>query len=588
MTKLKSAFRYFREEIVGTENQVIASFWAVAVVAVLSMSAFLSSSTMSFQGVAGSRESNVNFEYPVEIRRVHVMPGQRVKKGDLLLELNQSDLNTRIRQLSASLGKLKAERAVRDQLNSAVGNVSGELRNDPLLIEIREQEEELSFLEKQKKNLYVFSDIDGIVGSVNFRKGEKAPSFSSLVTLSSESPTFVQGFIHERMHSEIQIGARVKVASMSQAGYEVKGTVVSIGSRIIEMPPRLTNAVNIGVPVWGREVIVQIPESSRLLLGEKVAIAPSVSLFPSLTAHAEEEVDVTAGKKFAPKPIAVPGSLANRTSFEPSGAVYLPELKKFLVVSDDTDNLDSPYVFLMSEDGEVDEQVLRVPGLSELIDLESISADGDRIYLMTSMSTRKKGGLKKERNLFVRVRRSGLELKDTETVNLGKLLREALLASPNSVLRELGRSAHDLDVEGHAIRNGNLLIALKAPRLDDDVTAILNLGSVEHLFRKGAIESLGVWKALALRDEHGEYHASDLVFRDGAAYILGTSRKDDRGSLWRLDEGSNQPKLIRLFEGVNPEGIAFDSAHDRVLITFDQGTETPQYMLLPFGSLHER
>ena len=263
-------------------------------------------------------------------------------------------------------------------------------------------------------------------------------------------------------------------------------------------------------------------------------------------------------------------------------------LKKFLVVSDDTDNLDSPYVFLMSEDGEIDEQVLRVPGLNELIDLESISAEGDRIYLMTSLSTRKKGGLKKERNLFVRVRRSGLELKDTETVNLGKLLRESLLASSNAELRALGRESHDLDVEGHAVRDGKLLIALKAPRLEDGVTVILDLGSVEHLFRKGAIESLGLWKALALRDESGEYHASDLVFRDGTAYILGTSRKEGRGALWRLDEGSSQAKLIRLFEGVNPEGLAFDAAHDRALITFDQGTENAQFMLLPFGSLHER
>lgn len=579
--RIQDTFRYFQNDVIGVDNRVMAYFYLAAIAGVVGMSFLLSSSAMTFQGVAGSRESNINFEYPVEIRRVHVLAGQRVKKGDLLLELSQSGLNTQIRQVTAALGKLKSERTVRDQLNRAVGNRISALAIDPLSTEIRETEEELAVLERQRKNLFVFSETDGIVGSVNFKRGERAPSFASLVTLSSESPTFVQAFIHERAHADLRIGSRVSVASLANPGLEVKGRVVSVGSRIVEMPVRLGNPA-FSLP-WGREVVVQIPQESRLLLGERVQISPSISLLSGFLAHADELISTQEAS--SARSVTVPSVISERMNFEPSGLVYLPDVKKFLVASDDTDNENSAVLFLMSPEGEVSEQVLRIPGVKELVDMESLSVDGEYTYVMTSLSAKKKGEPKAERNLLVRFKRRGLELRDVQTVNLGVALRSTLARSTDPVLQELSREGFErLESEAHAVRDGSLLVALKRPALVDGGSVILKIPGLEELFTKGQIAAVESWKVLHLRAKDELHQISDMVIRADGLYLLTTCHGDNCGGLWKAEDGK-EPKLLRHFSGLNPEGLAFAGEDStEAVVTFDQGEEPAKFSVINLGA----
>ncbi len=581
-TKIEKAFRYFMSEVVGTENQTMAYFCLAAIAGILFLSAFLGSGNMNFQGVAGSRELNINFEYAVEIKRVHVIPGQKVKKGDLLLELSQSDLNNQIRQLQALLAKLRAERSVRDQLNRAVGNDLGNPANDPLSIEIRDTEEELAILNRQRNNLYVFSEADGIVGSVNFRRGEKAPSFSPLVTVSSESPTFVQGFIHEKMHSQVLVGTKVDVVSLTNSGYETKGKVVSVGSRIVEMPPRMSNMQV--VPVWGREVTIQIPASTQFLLGERVQISPSFSFLPGFIAQADENEwdEANVGQ---PRLVNVSNNLGAKTNFEPSGAIYLSDMGKYLVISDDTDNANTPFLFLMTKDGEVDEQLITVPGVPELADLESISSDGNYIYLMTSLSQKNKGKLNEARNLFVRMKRVGLEMREVQTINLGVALRQLIAESTNPMLVELRRNGTEsLQVEAHSVKGGDLFIAIKEPILEGDKTVILRMPEVAKLFEKKK-PTLEVWNAHSFEWNNQLHQVSDMTFRDNGQFFLTLCKHGPCGALWKVAPGSSDPKMVRSFTDLHPEGLAFDDKGENLLITFDEGLERAQFLRVPVSKL---
>jgi hypothetical protein len=578
MKKTLNPLTFIKDEIIGSENTFHAWCILTAVTIIVGMGFYLSSPDLSFHGIAGSRESNVNFEYPVEIKRVHVIQGQRVQKGDLLIELNHNELNTQIRQLTMKVEKLRAERSVREQMNNAVGNASKNLGGDPLSVELRELEEERAFLERQRNSLYVFADIDGIVGSVNFKRGEKARSFESLVTISPDSPTFVQGFVNEALRTNVRPGSHVRIRSLTTFGSSVEGKVISVGARFVEVPNRISAAAH-GFPVWGREVMVEIPKDSAIILGEKVQISPISSLFPTLVAHADEE-DQSNNEAPAPLHVKVPASLADKTSFEASGAVYLPDLKKYLVVSDDTNEAKTPWLFLMSQDGEVDEQPLTIPGVKEVNDMESVSAAGDYLYVMTSLSSKKGSELKKSRSLFLRMKRNGLVLSGTQQVNMALLLRKLIKKSEHPLLQAMvAEGMNKFEVEAHDIRDGALYIGLKAPQTSDNSSLILRVPNVDDVFsaKADSIE-LEVWKTVKFDGNDGSnYRISDLTFVGNTAYFTTSCKAEACGAVWSLSENELKPKLIRRFKADSPEGIAYNAEKNLFMITFDLGSRGSKF-----------
>jgi hypothetical protein len=576
--------KFVKEEIVGSENTFLA--WAVlaATGVIISIGFYLNSPDASFHGIAGSRESNVNFEYPVEIRSVHVLAGQRVRKGDLLAELDQSELNTQIRQLTAQITKLKAERSVRDQMNKAVGNLAEGLASaDPLTIDIQQLEEERSYLERQRNNLYVFAEIDGIVGSVNFKRGERAPAFSPIVTILPDSPTFVQGFIYESQQSSVKPGSRVKINSLTTAGVSVQGRVISVGSRFVEIPVRLApTATRDTSGVWGREVTVEIPRDSQIILGEKVQISPVRALLGAFLAQADDEELPSAEAQL--RSVRVPPELSEKSNFEASGAIYLKDLKKYLVVSDDTDNRDAPWVFLMSADGEVEERPLVIPGIKEVTDLESASSDGEYIYVMSSLSSRRKGEIDPARNILVRFKREGRELKDTQVIQFGKILRDLIAKSGHPLLSGLaGEGLEKLEVESQTVRDGALYLALKSPPFPNSTSAlILKVTDVENLFAKGGAQStLEVWKNPRL-DAKGmaTQRITDIAFVGNNLYFTTSCKGEKCGAFWKVGENESNPRMIQSFKTDSPEGLAYDAEKNTFMIMFDLGDQGSKFTTL--------
>lgn len=581
--KKTGILNFIKEEIIGSENTFLAWTVLAAFSLIIAIGFYLNSPNASFHGIAGSRESNVNFEYPVEIRSVHVLSGQRVKKGDLLAELDQSDLNSRIRQLTAQITKLKAERTVRDQMNKVVGNSDESLVADPLALDIQQLEEEKSYLERQRNNLFVFAEIDGIVGSVNFKRGERAPAFSPIITVLPDSPTFVQGYIYESQQSSVRPGSKVMIHSLTNTSASVKGKVVSVGSRFVEIPVRLAPTIqNQSSGVWGREVVVEIPRNSTIILGEKVQISPIRLLLNPFLAYADDQELPRSDAEI--HKIQLPAGLAQKTKFEASGAVYLSDLKKYLVVSDDTDKKNTPWVFLLSAEGEVEPDPLLIPGIDEVNDLESASAEGEYLYVMSSLSADRKGELDPAKNLLIRFKHDGRQLRDTQTIPFGKIFRQLIAKSNHPILQDLARfGMNKLEVESLSVREGSLFFALKSPIAHGMQSAlILKIADVESLFAKmGSDSSLEVWKSLHL-DAQGvkPQRITDITFVDSDLYLTTSCKGSKCGAFWKIGENEQAPKMLQSFNDDSPEGLAFDSTNDSFLITFDLGGEGSRFTIL--------
>lgn len=325
--------------------------WFCCVVALVLVSRHNGTDVATFFGIAETREIVVNAEKAVEVRKVHVVPGQLIHTGQLLAALDRPELTHRINEISNQMDKLKAQQVVnaadilarineleahkkanaaelqhritqlnnkhqinkdltaglrsieqdkdaktqnggRSPLQVQAENLKRELELGTHLtqlkintlketlnsskaagsIQLRGLEAELNLLHAERKDLLKHSPITGVIGSVNFKQGEKVSPFDPILTVHSRSPAYVEGYIHENVYSRISVKDKVRVVSMANKSAATIGEVVGVGARIVEYPVRLRKRPDI--QMWGREVQILIPLENRFLLGEELIITP--------------------------------------------------------------------------------------------------------------------------------------------------------------------------------------------------------------------------------------------------------------------------------------------------------------------------
>jgi HlyD family secretion protein len=163
--------------------------------------------------------------------------------------------------------------------------------NDPIQSQGRRYADELVLLQEQQLKLVKRAPISGMIGMVKFKEGERVSPFDTILTLHTAAPSHVKGYIHERVYSRVAAGDTVNVASFADDKAAILGVVIGVGSRIVDYPERLRSRQEI--PIWGREVIIRIPDKNSLLLGEKVLISATDKkkrwVFPIIPPHTDKQ-----------------------------------------------------------------------------------------------------------------------------------------------------------------------------------------------------------------------------------------------------------------------------------------------------------
>lgn len=584
MKTLKSLIHSFFFDVVGSDNKVLFFFWSLAVVVVISFGIFLGSQPVSILGVAESREYQVNFGNAVEIKRVHVLPNQIVKKGDLLIELSQADLDLQLRVLRSRYDRLQAEFKLRKEL-SLLTNDGTRLPagSDPLQVDLVDTKREIELIERRLRNLFVFAEVEGSVGTVLFKDGEKAPAFATLLTLVPLNPTYVNGYINENLRSMVEVGQTVDV--FSTAGTKVQGKVVSVGARIVPIPQRLLRIQTL--PAWGREVVVKIPDENHFLLGEKVTVRKAWGITLFSTAQAEADTGTEVLRKSI-QDIHFPTTIKEQFDPEISGITYLPEVRQFALISDDYPN-DRPLILLMNANGEVAQQMLPIQNLDEMADIESISQQGTDLYLMSSLSANKKDKLKRNRQIFVQVHRSGLNFTAEKQIDLRSALLDAARKSADVTLKKVallaqGTHINDLEVEGHAVKGDELFILLKRPRFAVDQGTILRVKNLEHVLDTGKINpsdlSVGLEFTMESHIDMGAHSHSDMVFVNDTIFISTSCRDKQCSAVWRINPGETKAHLVEEFNHKGLEGLGFYPATGEIYGVFDHKKNGSKYIAI--------
>ncbi len=659
--------------------------WILAFLVVVKASSFMGKEeTTAFQGIAETREVIINSENSVEIRMIHVLPGQAIQKGRVLVELERPDLTMKINNISHQLEELKSQELFnRDELKSqirqlkdqkiffiseidhqiqqvqskhnfnkemvsslkSISQISQEgktvkkpgameieiknLKKERQLTEKRFQtkiddlntrlassetpetirheslKRELELLEKEKKSLVILASIDGIIGSIHCKAGEKISPFQPILTLHTKSPSYVRGYIHENIHNLAATGDMVNVASLTDKEKNIQGEIVGLGSRIIEYPVRLKKRPE--MELWGREVEIHLPDKNPFLLGEKVIIQTENHSKPSYIAELKKWLNLetyAAGAEMSAKdsPIAITGA-----EVEASGLIYLKDMDRYLVISDEVRKKKS-IVYLMDHKARITDELL-IEGLDRIDDMEAICQDASgRIYISCSQNRKKNGKLLDERKLFVQIRRSGSRLTLEGHVLLHDLLKEAALKNPDQKWSKfIGKDHYNIEIEGMFVDHNDLFLCFKKP-LKGKNAVILKISNFNMMLEKNHIDGgqVQIWRKLDLQDHDSRSDResqrtpgnelksksaagiSGICLYENQLIVLSTNRqkkhgtKDETqtvGALRVFDFNDGHLIKTHYFNQLNPEGIAYDSLRKSFLITFDQGSHAPSMII---------
>jgi multidrug resistance efflux pump len=481
-----------------------------------------------------------------------------------------------------------------------------------LLVTTRELEQ----LRQQRSELELKAVRRGRISQIWKRAGEVAVAGEPIVS-SVSSPGRVVACVPEAQALRVGVGDKAKLwvrdasGKASGSGAPLSGTAASVGPLVTEMPLRCRRIPT--VPAYGREVTIALDQPVELVAGQafnveldwshaQPAAPPSLPPAPPAGAGSTELASGGAAPKTAL--MNVPASLRSRSRLEPSGALWRPDLQRYVLVSDDTGLEDAddkaPWLFAMTREGAIDAEPLPIAGVGSINDLESIAAgDGGEVYVLASQSHSRKGKRPAARTAFMRLMPDGRGFRVDAAVSLA----DALEAAGEGAMAKLGlpKGTRDLEIEGMAFRGGALYLGLKTPLDAQGNAMIWKLGDPGALLSQKSLASaaLSLFAKVRVEAEAGQAKVpggiSELLFLpDGALMIASTPSSGDgapeSGRLYHVPAsllsspagGALSPREVRTFPGKKPEGLSLSATPGRIVVVFDTGSDVPSWTEIPW------
>jgi multidrug resistance efflux pump len=505
-------------------------------------------------------------------------------------------------------GQAAAARARREDIpRDGIRQATEPLRAELAVLRGREQ-----LLALRQAALTLRAPADGEVTALHLRPGELVAAGAPVLAIGASgglqgpSAARVLVCLGEPQAARVQPGEAALLRPTGPDERALAAHVTHLAPQVAELPLRCRRDPQL--PEWGRAAYLALDDPALLLPGQSFAVqflgrpAPRVDEPAPPPPHPPPGSElVLADVPTGPVAMAVPPALLARTRFEPSALVWAPRLDRFVVVSDDTglagQGEHAPWLFTMDTHGCVDPEPLVLAGVDQLSDLESIAAAPDGgLYLLASQSHSRKGKRPRARQRFVHVALHADGARATAVVQLARLLDEA----GGDALPRLGlASTAELEIEGMtATAEGGLLLGLKAPLGPQGQALIWHLRRPDELLATGdlAAGELTLWGQIPLGITADGAPVTGgiadlLELGDGSLLVATTASSGDPavqdGALVHAvgRAGLADPRPVRVFPGLKPEGLARNSSGTGVVVVFDASADTPRWMEQPWPAL---
>jgi hypothetical protein len=279
----------------------------------------------------------------------------------------------------------------------------------------------------------------------------------------------------------------------------------------------------------------------------------------------------------------------NATKIEASGILWDAKAEHFLIVSDETYKK-QPGVLVLENNGDF-RAVLAMQQDTLINDLESISTDGDFIYILNSFNVKDPSKTKLSRGTgkLIRFKYQHDHVTEQQEVNLEEVLTKLVNEQPTSRLALLLSDAiknQSINIEAHLVLDNNLYLGFKTPLENARETVFVKLSNLAGIFN-GQHSSAEIVLTLALpKPETGKpTRLSDMALAGNDLFLLSADKGNSKNSyLWRYTLGSKQAELLKTFSDLQAEGITYVPALSLLVVVFDEGSaKASKYQLLPLS-----
>jgi Protein of unknown function (DUF3616) len=257
-------------------------------------------------------------------------------------------------------------------------------------------------------------------------------------------------------------------------------------------------------------------------------------------------------------------------TIEASGLWWNAKEGHYLLVSDESYGQGAA-IFTVSPDLKV-LQRLKMARDTNIDDLESISGDGDNVYVLSSLSVNKQGEQKNKRRKLMRLRYQGHQVSAQEEIDLHEVLLRLSQAQPTTALTtflSIALKENSLNIEAHFVRDGKLYLGFKSPASAQQNTLIAEIDNLAALFA-GPVTTL-----------------SDMAWVGQQLYLLSVASGASKSSqMWRWTNGGPKPTLLKRFNGLAAEGLAYRPDNATLTVVFDEGKgAASKVQTLPLSAL---
>lgn len=186
---------------------------------------------------------NVAADAPGYVVDVPVRDNQRVKKGDLLIQIDPEHYQLAVEQAKALVASRKATwqmRQVNARRRADMDNlvISEENRDDArdiasaALADYQQAQAQLAAAELNLKRTRILASVDGYVTNLNVHRGDYARTGEAVMAVVDEQSFWVYGFFEETKLPHVHVGDPAELQMMS--GERLQGHVESIARGIYD------------------------------------------------------------------------------------------------------------------------------------------------------------------------------------------------------------------------------------------------------------------------------------------------------------------------------------------------------------------
>ncbi len=457
----------------------------------------------------------------------------------------------------------------------------------------------LKIIETRKDRSQVITPCAGRVVKINYMPGDAVEAFQTILTVEEPHAEFIDVYVPETSNRTPHLNERVAVFPHRTGTFDSEGTVVFVDPGFSAVPERLAFRKLI---YWARKFRVQLDANHHLMPGEAAHVRLLGSHLPRVEPYAEAKETNSAApanrEKQSPAslgmqkltPIQLPQALHKRTRFEPSALAWLPDLERYLVLSDDTGRKPAkhqPWLFLMDLQGNVEPEPILLKGVESINDLEALAMKSDQeFYFVSSQNLNKKGKRTPERQYLLHVKREGRSFEVLGKVALANLIFRSYDETQRHDLGlevSVANGQPLLNIEGAVWYENSLLLGLKQP-ISRKGALLWRLDDPDSMIQSASLKpkQLSLYGTVNLRTTQGQASGiSGLALApDGSILALSTVPDvgDDKqcGGLYRVKpvtDGILEVHPLLTFPTMKPEGVCVRNKTQATLV-FDTNDAT--------------